>query len=190
MWNDKYKIPISGCLWEPELGEGKRAFLNIVFFKEKIYGKHRAQQLGSWQACNKCKLLFLISPGRSCCLSHTSCLRVNRKNHDLLFPTMPSGPLPAVKAGPSQPQSRSQAPGKHISELKRSHLSTHSAPECLRDPFWQWGTHYHRRPPVSPARRPQGLRKGKTPGSSDHNPQWPLASQLLATSSSWQGSLK
>lgn len=44
VWNDKHKIPTSGCLWGPEWREGKRAFMNILHsLRKKIYEKHRAR---------------------------------------------------------------------------------------------------------------------------------------------------
>ena len=188
VWNDKYKIPSSGCLWEPEVGEGKRAFINIVFFKEKIYRKHRAWQLGSWQAFKTCKLLFLISPGRRCCHSHTSCLHVKRKNHELLFLTRPSAPLPAVKQVPPRAGSKHQdSTSQNWKGLIYPLILPLNAWEALsasRERTTTWGHPFT-------SKMNSRSQEGK-----DTWFLWPRPSmafsltQLLATSSFWQGSLK
>lgn len=116
-----------------------------------------------------------------------------RKDHRLLLFSMPSTPFPVAKERPGAP-SRSHTPGGagHLRTekgLKRSHLSTLSVLQGLTwshptymGPVQWWGMHYHMRQPTSPAGCLQGLRSGKSSGSSDHDPQQHSGSQLLATS--------
>lgn len=123
-WNEKYKTPIGGCLWELEQREGKRAFMNTLHSLREKKKNLKITDLGS-QAPSRHLIYMSVLLGEGDAATNVLPAQVLEKEPRATVSHCALSPFPAVK------QNKDQVPSTRIDYLRIEKVaSTHSF--CLQ----------------------------------------------------------